>query len=49
VLTRKKELWEIEFFDESGISKIVVAKSICDATGRRSAVGRAQGAEWLAK
>lgn len=44
VVIRKRQLWEIEYRDERGVSTILSAQTICDATGRRSAVGRAQGA-----
>jgi len=43
-VTRNNENWEITFFDALGVSRLVLAKHICDATGRRSAVGRAIGA-----
>jgi 2-polyprenyl-6-methoxyphenol hydroxylase-like FAD-dependent oxidoreductase len=43
-VSRKNEVWEVKFCDEQGDPTIVSAKNICDATGRRSALGRAVGA-----
>jgi flavin-dependent dehydrogenase len=44
-LTREGEMWLVSYRDREGSSRMIKTSNVCDASGRRSAVGRLLGSK----